>query len=247
MNNPRFMKLSLSPRVLSVLSAAAFAMPASHSGAAVLYSFGTTDSATAPSDDGFVAADVTTTALPGITAPSGGAAIAAGGVGLVRFWNSEWAGFTITSDNGLLIDNATEFNTGYLSFSVAAAPGTQLDLSTLTFNSARGGAAGTRGFEIYATVNGAAFDFASRVPLLALTDEPGTRVAPNPRSADLSGAGFQGINSVTFRYYPLTPANGNSVDFSGMTLNGAVVPEPTVALMLPLAGMLAWGARRRRA
>ena len=43
-----------------------------------------------------------------------------------------------------------------------------------------------------------------------------------PASGAALGSG--NVDSVTFRYYPLTPANGNTMDFAGMTLDGIVVP-----------------------
>src|SRR2546423_1363305 len=84
---------------------------------------------------------------------------------------------------------------------------------------------------------------AGPAPVLVVSSEAGTRTAPVGRSGDLSGAAFQGINSVTFRSYPLTPANGNTMDFSGMTLNGTVVPEPGALACVALGGV---GLLRRR-
>src|SRR5438876_1327 len=72
---------------------------------------------------------------------------------------------------------------------------------------------------------------------------PADGTAPVARSVDLSGVAFQGVDSVTFRYYPLTPANGNTMDFSGMSLTGVVVPEPATLGVAVLGGL---GMLRRR-
>ena len=212
--------------------------------AASLYQFTTADATLNP-DDGYDPAVVTITQSPGVSGPANGTALGTGATGLVRFFNTEWAGFSLSSNNGPAIDNATEFGTGYFTWTVAAQPGGKLNLSSLDFNSARGGgdpATQTRGFRLYATPNGGAFNF-SDTPVLTVANETGTRTAPIARSADLSGAAFQGVDSVAFRYYPLTPANGNTMDFSGMNLVGTVVPEPAC---LAAAGLLGLVVRRRR-
>ena len=215
--------------------------------AAVLHQFTTTDAALNP-DDGYDPSVVTVTTGPNVVAPANGAQLGAGNTGLNRFWNTEWAGFSLSSPNGAAIDSAAEFNTGYFTWTVSAAPGYQLDLTSLDFASARGGgdpATQVRGFRLYAAPDGAPISM-SDTPVLVVANETGTRTAPVARSADLSGAPFQGIDSITFRYYPLTPATGNTMDFTGMTLNGAVVPEPSTAALGALVG-LPLLLRRRRA
>lgn len=214
--------------------------------AQVLHQFNTADAALNP-DDGYDPNVVTITTAPGVSAPATGSALGAGNTGLNRFWNTEWAGFSLSSPNGPAIDNATEFATGYFTWTVSAAGGDALNLSSLTFNSARGGgdpATQTRGFRLYAEPEGGTFDL-SDTPVLVVANETGTRTAPVSRAADLTGTAFQGVRSVTFRYYPLTPAVGNSMDFSNVTVNGVVVPEPSAAgLGLVCAAAL---LRRQRA
>lgn len=240
------MHFRVAPRAGAVAACCFVFAAATH--AAVLHQFTTTDSNVPANDDGYDPAAVTVTTAPNVTGQASGADLQAGAVGLVRFWNTEWAGFSNSSNNGPAIDNATEFAGGYLTWTVSAQPGYQLNLASLDFNSARGGgdpATQTRGFRLFAATNGAPISFTD-TPVLTVANETGTRAAPVARSADLTGAAFQGVNSVTFRYYPLTPANGNTMDFSGMTLNGdAVVPEPaTLGLASIACGVL---RRRRRA
>jgi hypothetical protein len=230
----------------AILLAAAFvgSMLVGSAQAAVLHSFSTANANLTP-DDGYDPAVVNIVADANVTAPASGAALAAGNTGLARFWNTEWAGFSLTSANALTIDDATEFATGYLTWTVAANPGYELNLTSLTFPSAQGGTTGSRGYALYAEVNGGTFDF-SDTPVASLVAETGTRAAPTPTTVDLSAVGYQGIDSITFRYYPLTPAPGNTVDFGNMTLNGdaVLVPEPASLGLIALGGLTL--LRRRR-
>jgi hypothetical protein len=220
-------------RYLTVCALSALlALEVESANAAILYQFTTLNSSTAPNDDGYVPADVTIVSAPGIIGPVDGTSLGLGGTTLSRFWNSEFAGFSLSSANGNTIDTNTEFNTGYFTWTVSATPGNILNLTSLDFGSAVGGG-GTRGFDIYATVNGGAFAFGD-APIFALAAETGTRTSPVARSIDLSGPAYQGIDSITFRYYSLTPTSSNTIDFTGMTLNGEVtaIPEPSSVLLV---------------
>ena len=86
------------------LVACSFAF-ASPSRAALLHQFTTTDSNVPANDDGYDPAAVTVTSHPAVVAPSSGAQLQSGSAGLVRFWNTEWAGFSLSSNNGPAIDN----------------------------------------------------------------------------------------------------------------------------------------------
>ena len=143
------------------------------------------------------------------------------------------------------LTTVADFTEGFTEFTISAALGFELNLSTLTFNSAQGGSSETRGFEIYDATEGTP-TIANL--LLDVDDETGTRAAPTARSIDLSGAAFQGINTVTFRYYALTTnTDQRTIEFNSMALNGDVVavPEPSSAALLGLGG-LALILRRRK-
>jgi hypothetical protein len=211
-----------------------------------LYRFSTQDTNTPANDDGYDAGVVSISAAPNVLGPTNGTELAATKPGISRFWNSEWAGFSVSSANGTTLDSTTEFDTGYFQFTLTSAPGTRLNLTALALNAARGGATLVRGFKLYAAPNGQPFAFTD-TPIIAVDDEVGTRAAPFPRSADLSGAAFQDLSSVSFRYYPLTPATGNTIDFDGFTLTGTALAVPEPALAAGAAALLlATRAGRRR-
>ena len=164
--------------------------------------------------------NVAVTTAPNIDAAAStdGAGYAASDVGLSAFDTS--GENTIRHAAGGVLE-VTDFNDRHTQFTIAAAPGFVLNPTSLTFDSNRGGPAGTRGFEIYAGVEGTpTIDDL----VLKIVDEPGTRAAPTPRTVDLSGVEFQGITSITFRYFPLTTAAGSTIEFDAMALNGEVVP-----------------------
>jgi hypothetical protein len=209
----------------------------------LIFSVTTLDAALSP-DDGYLAAAVTVNLAPDVLGPADGVAWGATGVGLARLWNSEWAGFDTSSANGTSLDSELEFATGYLEFTVSAAPGFKLHLTALDFGVAVGGT-GTRSFQLYGAVNGTPILFSD--PVLSqspVIPETGTRGSPRPVSVDLTGTGYQEIDSLTLRWYPLTPAAGNTMGFNGFQLHGtvqAVVPEASTAGLVSL-GLL--GLRR---
>ena len=102
-----------------------------------------------------------------------------------------------------------------------------MNLTDLRWESARGGSSSTRGFELYGKAGGtpSISDF-----LLNVDNETGTRNNPTTRVADLSGAAFQGITSVTFRYYALTLSRGRTIDVANLRLNGTVTPNTECAV-----------------
>jgi hypothetical protein len=156
-----------------------------------------------------------------VKGPADGAAWQAAGSTLSSLANSGWAGFSLADRNGETLDNAAEFARGYLEFTIKAGPGSTLNCRELMFASARGGASQPRGYALYASVNGTGFKFGD-TPVSTVDNETGTREAPRNVLVDLSDSAYQGIDSITFRYYPLTKNPGNSMELDGMTLTGSV-------------------------
>ena len=217
-------------------------------GAANLFSFSTPDATLSP-DDGYDPTVVAITADPNVSGPANGTDLANGKVGISRFWNTEWAGFSVSSGNGTTLESG-EFGTGYFQLTLTGASGAKLSNLGISFNSARGGgdpATQVRGFKLYAAPNGQAINF-SDTPVIDVANETGTRTATVPHSATLSDPALQDIDSITFRYYPLTPATGNTMDFDGWTITGTATatPEPTSAALLTIALSAAALKRRRR-
>ncbi|CAA6676317.1 MULTISPECIES: hypothetical protein [unclassified Lentimonas] len=145
----------------------------------------------------------------------------AAGDTLSTYANSEWAGFSLASNNGVTIDSAKELERGYFEVKIEALAGSKMNCSALTFLSARGGASQSRGYVLYASVNGAPFRYGDQ-PIASVVNEIGTRAAPSNVTVNLNAPLYQGIESITFRYYPLTANGGLSMDFNDMTLYGTV-------------------------
>lgn len=216
----------------TVLIACGVLFAASSAHADVLYEFGTTQKT---DGQGFDASLVTAGQAANVSGPAA-SEVADGATGLDRFWNSEWDGFSLLGASETDASDLSDFDDEFFTFTIAADSGFTLNLTSLDFDSARGGSSGTRGFEVYADVNGNAITIADL--LLNVDNETGTRTSPTARSIDLSDAEFQGINSITFRYYPLSTQPGGTVDFDGMTLNGEVmIPEPASMALLGLGAM----------
>lgn len=167
------------------------------------------------------------------------------GVGLNVFDTEGVGGGNIYIRHAPAAANTTiNFSTGYTEFTISANPGYTMDLTNLTWDSARGGTSNTRGFELYGVAGGTP---TIGDQLLDVNDETGSRSNPVNRSANLTGAAFQGISSVTFRYYALTSSNGSSIDIANLELNGTVnpIPEPSALALFGLAS-LGLVTRRRR-
>ena len=197
-------------------------------------------------------ASTTTTVLTGVDGPDGDAF----GSGVVGYDTDGSAKARVRGAYGTTSPNkyhfqfdegepqtkTIDFDDDYIQWTVSAEAGYQLNLTSLDFQSARGGTGGTRGFEIYGLVGG--------TPTIGdllkdVDNDSGTRETPTAQSIDLSDAGFQGINSITFRYYAL--ATEGTMEFNEMSLSGTVttVPEPSSTALIGLGG-LALILRRRR-
>jgi hypothetical protein len=119
-------------------------------------------------------------------------------------------------------NEANDIANVYFSFDIAPASGYQLDLTTLTFNVSRGGAATPRVYDVRSSADGFATSLVSG-PVEILTQRP----TWTPVSVDLSGAAFQDLTSpVTFRMHYLGTFGqfGQNIDYDDITVNGTVVP-----------------------
>lgn len=122
----------------------------------------------------------------------------------------------------------------FFTFSVAPTSGYELDLSSLTFNAARGGGATPRTYDIRTSLDGFATSLTGVVELLT------ARPTFTPVSVDLSGTQFQNLTlPLTFQVRIFTPTVLQNIDFDDITINGdvaAAVPEPTAISLFALAG-----------
>src|SRR5262249_37848197 len=101
---------------------------------------------------------------------------------------------------------------------VTANAGSVLNLSSLTFDAARGGTGGgplTRGYAVLSSVDG----FTN---IIDTQDVPNARPELMNFKVDLSGASYQGLREVTIRIYSYVAGGGRSVEYSNVTLNGKV-------------------------
>lgn len=105
-------------------------------------------------------------------------------------------------------------NSSYYSFTVTPGSGVSMNLTTLTFNAARGGAGTPRGYGVRSSIDAYAAD-------IQTADLTTVRPTFSAISVDLTGASYQKLTAaVTFRIYVYAPSTGNSVDFDDITLNG---------------------------
>lgn len=113
-------------------------------------------------------------------------------------------------------------NDSYFYFTVTPTSGNSLDLLTLDFDSARGGSATPRGYDVRS-------DADSFTASLGTVDLGSQRTTFQSVSIDLSGASFQGLTASTvFRVYFYSPSSAFSVDFDSITLTGSVSASGTV-------------------
>lgn len=103
----------------------------------------------------------------------------------------------------------------YFAFTVTANAGFTLNLSSLAFDAARGGAATPRGWALLSSVDG----FTN---VIDTQDVPTVRNELTHFTVDLSGPSYQNLTTVTFRIYSYVPGGGRSVEYSNVTLNGKV-------------------------
>lgn len=147
----------------------------------------------------------------------------------------------------------------YFEFSITPDAGTAVDLTSLTFNAAKGGSTGTRGFFVRSSADAYAGTLAALgAPTALVANDVGYNLATGRPTytavtIDLSAPAFQNLTPgtpLTFRFFTFASTSGNSVDIDDLSINGTVVvgtPDPS-ALLLPAAaaGPALLGRRRRR-
>jgi len=127
----------------------------------------------------------------------------------------------------------------YFTFSASPDAGYKLDLSSLAFNVARGGASTPRDYDIRTNLDG----FASSLTGIVAINT--ARPTFTPVSVSLLASQFQGLTSpISFQVRFFTAGVSQNVDFDDITLNGEVVPEPNSLAILAIVG--GWMFHRRQ-
>lgn len=130
-------------------------------------------------------------------------------------------------------------NGTFVSFTLTADAGQVLNLTSLTFDVAKGGDSGTRGYVVTSSALG-------HDQVLSGGDPGSTQPTLSARNVDLTGSAYQNLSSITFRLYAYSPGSGQTIDFDNITVNGSVVPEPSTTVLAAL-GAAAMVLRRKRA
>lgn len=208
-------------RMIVCTAALAISAMAADGNAAVIagYSFGADTSHLTLAATG-TDANVTASAIT----PSSTSAVTVTAINGVSFYGT---GSTIMTVSRQITDTAGQ----YVLFTVTAASGYVLNLENLTFNAAMGGTSGPRTLSVANSVDGLSVSSAVAVSPALLAR--GTMTA---YTYDFSGASYQGLTTITIRFYFDTPTVSQNIDIDSIQLNGAVVavPEPANLTMLSL-------------
>jgi len=119
-----------------------------------------------------------------------------------------------TNSTSTTPDNATS----YFALSFNVKPNYSCNITSLTFNVGKGGAADPRGYVIksnrdnYQSVLGGA-----ELPT-------GPQQPPQPTTINISS--LNNLQQLTLRFYVYTPGEGRSVDFNNVSVNGIIQPQP---------------------
>lgn len=148
----------------------------------------------------------------------------------------EGAPFLRVDPQGSSPDPATAIaNNKYYEFSLTADAGNTLNLDNLEFDVARGGGSTPRGYIVRSSLDNFASD---------LSQADVATVRPNYTHVTVPLSALN-VSGATFRIYSYSPGGGASLDYDNVTVNGDVIPEPTAAGLLGLAGLALLGRRRR--
>ena len=150
----------------------------------------------------------------------------------------------VTSVNAAAVNGSgIPTSTTYVTFKATAASGMMLDLTSLSVDITKGGNGGPRGFQLFYSTDG----FVSNAGLLgsySKANNEGTDQLFSNASVDLSS--IPDASEVTFRFNQFVPSGGNSLRYDNVLLNGdVVVPEPSTALLMGLAGSMLLLRRRK--
>lgn len=157
---------------------------------------------------------------------------------------------------------ANAFTAGsYITFSVTAAPGFNITLSSITFQASSGSSNATSDRAFYLVSASAPADFSATSTVLAtdrtafgggtmpLQNATAINTVPKDYSADLTSLGaITSGNTQYFRFYLQTPGSNQGIAFDDIVVNGTVSAVPEPSSYAALAGVAALGlvALRRR-
>ncbi len=202
---------------------------AAHGAVLSQYTFGATNAsptfAATTVDGGFTASNVTATTNAG---PAPGTVFSF----QVNTGNYPNPALQVNTQNGNTTAALAVTNGAFFTFTLTPNAGTpSYDLTSLTFDAARGGAGTPRGYVVRSSRDSFGSD-------LAAADVPTARPTLTPVTVPLTGAAFTGLTTATtFRIYTYAPSEGTSVEYDNITINGTVIPEPSTALLGALGAL----------
>lgn len=232
------------PRTFVVSIGLFLSVTAAHAVTLASYQFGTTDGAVTST------ATNVTGSLPSWTVTTG----------TFGFGASTGSAYATTSG----LTTAFDENTKYMTFTLSAAPGHVLNLTSLSFDlggNTSTASSGTLSTQLY--TNTGVTPYGAAAPLspgpgtiashtILSTDVSASGLRYTNFTFDLSGADYQGRESISFCFHltSTTISNNLFARMDNITVNGAVevssIPEPSSATVLAGAAALGLVACKRR-